>query len=61
MHVTVHRGPDTATADVYDRLMSAHAQACTNTDTQLCKGLKMEPEPQNTILSEPPHPLHPYP
>lgn len=60
MHLTVHGDPGTAVAAVYDSLMHARAHTYTpthiQTDTQLCRGLKMEPEPQNTILSDPPSP-----
>lgn len=56
MHLIVHGNPGTAVAAVYDRLMHARAQTYTlihtQTDTQLCRGLKMEPEPQNTILPD---------
>lgn len=52
MHLMVHGVPATAVAAVYDGLM--HACACTytltKTDTQLCRVLKMEPEPQSIIL-----------
>lgn len=59
MDLTVHGDPGTAVAAVYDGLMHARAHTYTlthiQTDTQLCRGLKMEPEPQNTILSDPLH------
>lgn len=62
MFVKVHGDPGTAAAAVYDRLMHACARAYTlthtQTDTQLCRGLKMEPQPQNTILSDPLLPHH---
>lgn len=56
MHLTVHGDPGTAAAAVYDRPVHARARTYTTThiqtDTQLCRGLKMEPEQQNTILSD---------
>lgn len=59
MHLTVHGNPGTAVAAVYDRLMHARAHTYTlvqiQTDIQLCRGLKMEPEPQNTTQSDTPH------
>lgn len=60
MHLTVHRDQGTAVAAVYDRLMHARAHTYRLTHiyrhTELCRGLKMEPEPNNTILSDPlPH------
>lgn len=59
MHLTVHGDPGTAVAAVYDRLMYARAHTYTltqiQTDTQFCRGLKMEPEPQKNILSDHPH------
>ncbi len=49
MHLTAHGDPGTAAAAVYDRLMHARAHTYTltqiQTDTKLCRGLKMEPEP----------------
>lgn len=57
MHLTVDGNPGTAVAAVYDRLIYARAHTYTlvqiQTDIQLCRGLKMEPEPQNTIQSKP--------
>lgn len=58
MHLTVHGDPGTAVAAVYDRLMHARAHTYTliqiQTDTQLCRGLKMEPEPQKKHSVRPP-------
>lgn len=54
MRLTAHGNPGTAAAaDVYDRRAHAcaHTSSHTQTDILLCRGLKMEPEPQNTILS----------
>lgn len=58
MHFTVHGDPGTAVAAVYDMHARAHTHTLTHiqTDARLCRGLKMEPEPQNTILSDPPSP-----
>lgn len=48
MHLMVHGVPATAVAAVYDACACTYT--LTKTDTQLCRVLKMEPEPQNIIL-----------